>query len=79
MGELGDLFVGAAALVGALASAFVLVWNTVRAGREPKQVAKSAAEETATAVLDAVADGELSPEDLEAINDALRRQRGGST
>jgi hypothetical protein len=79
VGEWGDLLVGAAAFVGALTSAFVLVWNTVRSGREPKQVAKSAAEETASAVLDAVEDGELSPEDVDAINRALRRQRGGGS
>jgi uncharacterized membrane protein len=79
--ELRDLLIAISVLVPALASAFVLVWNTVRSGgRKPEQVARSAAEEAAATVLEAVADGELSEEDLDAIDRALRRTKkdGGS-
>lgn len=77
MSELSDLLVAIAALVPAVASAFVLVWNTVRNGRKPEQVAKSAAEETAALVLDALVDGELSAEELDAIRRSRRDQQGG--
>lgn len=74
---MGELFIGLAALVGSLASAFVLVWNTVRAGRKPEQAAKSAAEQAAAALLQAVADGDLSREDIEQFRRALEQGQGG--
>ena len=72
---MGELFIGLAALVGSLASAFVLVWNTVRGGRRPEQVAKSAAEESAAAVVEALADGQLTADEIEQIRQVLDRQR----
>jgi uncharacterized membrane protein len=69
-----DLLIGIAVLVPALGSTFVLVWTTVVRRDKPEQVARSAAEETATAIVTALADGELSPEDVAAINKALRRR-----
>jgi hypothetical protein len=75
VGELGDLLVGISVLVGSLASAFVLVWNTVRGRDKPEKVAKSAAEESAAAFLDAIADGDLTPEELAQIRRSLSRGR----
>lgn len=74
---MGDFFIGLAALITALSSGFVLIWNTVASGRKPKQVAKSAAEESAAAVVEALADGQLSPEEVEQIRQVLGRQREG--
>lgn len=74
---MGDLFIGLAALITALASSFVLVWNTVTSGRKPKQVAKSAAEESAATVAGAIAKGQLSPEEVEQIRRVLDKQREG--
>jgi len=73
----GDLFIGLAALVTALSSAFALVWTTVRSGRKPEQVAKSAAEESAAAVVEALADGQLTPDEVEQIRQVLGKQREG--
>jgi hypothetical protein len=73
--DLADLLIGIAVLLGAASSAFVLVWNTVRSGHKPGQVAKSAAEESAAAFLDAIADGDLSPEELAQIRRSLSRGR----
>jgi hypothetical protein len=75
--ELRDLLIAISVAVPALASAFVLVWNTVRGAQsKPQQVAKSAAEETAAAIRDALADDDLSEEDVAAIHQALRRRDG---
>lgn len=75
MRDLSDLLIAISVLIPALASAFVLVWNTVRGGRK---VAKTAAEETAAAVLEALKDGNLSAEDMDAINRAIRDRDGAS-
>ena len=81
MGDVADLLIAISTVLGSLASAVVLVWTTVRSGRRPEQVAKQAADETATAVVEALADGQLSKEEVEAIRDALQRRHedgGGS-
>jgi uncharacterized membrane protein len=77
VGGLSDLLGAVSVLVPALGSTFVLVWTSVRKDRRPREVAKSAAEEAAAAVLAALADGDLSEEDVHAIQRALRR--GGAT
>lgn len=74
MSDLSDLITAIAVLVTASSSAFVLVFNTVRSGGKPEKAAKSAAEETARKVLDAVADGELSPEEIAEINRTIREE-----
>jgi hypothetical protein len=68
-----DLLIALSVLVPALGSTFVLVWTNVRKDRRPRQIAKSAAEEAAAAVLAALADGDLSEQDLDTIQRALRR------
>jgi predicted transcriptional regulator len=75
----GDLFIGLAALVTALSSGFALIWTTVRSGRKPEQVAKSAAEESAAAVVEALADGKVSAEEVEQLRQVLDKQREGSS
>ncbi len=75
---MGDLFIGLAALVTALSSGFALIWTTVRSGRKPEQVAKSAAEESAAAVVEALADNQLTPDEVEKIRRVLgKSQEGG--
>ncbi len=85
MSELPDLLVALAALVPALASAFVLVWTTVKRSTKPDDVARSAAESTAAAIAEALADGELTPDEVDTIRRAFdpgdqggRRHRGGT-
>lgn len=76
MSDVKDLLVGLATLVGSLSAAFVLIWNTVvgpRKGRN-EQVARKAATETAEQLLDAVADGEITPEEIDEIKKSLRRE-----
>lgn len=68
---MGDLFIGLAALITALSSGFALIWTTVRSGRKPEKVAKSAAEESAAAIVDALADGKLTPAEIRKIREVL--------
>lgn len=76
MSDLKDLLVGVAILVGSLSSAFVLIWNTVVTPRRGnnKQVARKAATETAEKLLDAVADGEITQEEIADIQKSLREE-----
>jgi hypothetical protein len=73
--DLSDLLVALAALIPALGSTFVLIWSTIRTTRKPDQVdevARSAAETTAAAIVEALADGELSADEADGIVAALR-------
>lgn len=77
MSDIKDLLVGLATLVGSLSAAFVLIWNTVvapRRGTTSETVARKAATETAEKLLDAVADGEITPEEIDEIKESLRRE-----
>lgn len=76
MSDVKDLLVGIATLVGSLSAAFVLIWNTVVAPRRGnnEKVARKAATETADKLLDAVADGEITPEEIDEIKKSLRRE-----
>lgn len=76
MGDVKDLLVGIATLVGSLSAAFVLIWNTVKGPRRNnnEKVARKAATETADKLLDAVADGEITPEEIDEIKKSLRRE-----
>ena len=77
MSDIKDLLVGVATLVGSLSAAFVLIWNTVVANRRGggnKDVARKAATETAEKLLDAVADGEITPDEISDIKKSLRRE-----
>lgn len=67
MGELADLIVALATLLGSVVSAFVLIKNA----RTPKDTVRRAAVDAAEKTLEAVADGELSPEEIEEIKQAL--------
>lgn len=76
MSELSDLLIGVSVLLGAASSAFALIWTTVRSGRKPEQVARSAADEVAAGFLRALADGELSADELtELQRQAMNRDR----
>jgi len=74
--DLKDLLIGIATLVGSLSAAFVLIWNTVVGPRRGnnKEVARKAATETAEKLLDAVADGEITPDEIDDIKNSLRRE-----
>lgn len=75
MSEIPDLLVALATLVGALSSAFVLVYTTIRRERgDNRKAANQAATETAAAVLDAVKDGEITADEIEGIQQTLRRE-----
>lgn len=75
MSDVKDLLVGLATLVGSLSAAFVLIWNTVVGPRKGRnEVARKAATETAEQLLDAVADGEITPEEIDEIKKSLRRE-----
>ena len=76
MSDIKDLLIGIAILTGSLSSAFVLVWNTVRGTRKGRneQVARKAATETAEKILTAVADGEITPDEIDDIQTSLRRE-----
>lgn len=76
MSGIRDLLVGIAILVGSLSSAFVVIWNTVVTPRRGnnKKVARKAATETAEKLLDAISDGEISPEEIADIQKSFRRE-----
>ncbi|TKG58906.1 hypothetical protein [Prauserella endophytica] len=76
MGEVRDLLVAIGSFVGSLASAFVLVWTTVvKPHRDAKQAAKKAAKTTAEKLLAAVADGEITPEEVNDIRNSLEEEQ----
>lgn len=75
MSDIKDLLVGISTLAGSLSAAFVLVWNTVVPRRHSsKKVARRASTETAELLLEAVADGEITPEEIADIRKSLREE-----
>lgn len=78
MSDLSDLLLALAAVIPAIGSTFVLVWTTVRHTRRPghvDEVARTAATSTAAALVEAMADGELSAEEADGIVRALKREQ----
>lgn len=71
MSAFSDAFVGITTGIGTLVSASVLVYRTWFA---PKKASKAAATETAEKLLEALADGELSAEELHEIQRDLREE-----
>lgn len=72
MRDLADLLVAVSTLVGSLAGAIVLVWTSVVAPRrEHKAAAKKAANTVAARLLEALADGEITRDELEGIRRSL--------
>ncbi|PWW50273.1 hypothetical protein [Actinokineospora spheciospongiae] len=74
MDDIAALLVAIGGLLTAGASAFVLVWTTVRTSRRERE---QAAPTVVRDLVDAAADGQLDPEELEAIARKLRDQQGG--
>jgi hypothetical protein len=76
VGDIKDLLVGVSILIGSLSSAFVLIWNTIRPARRGgnKQVARKASKETAIKLLEAVRDGDITPEEIDDIQASLRKE-----
>jgi hypothetical protein len=71
--DVKDLLVGISILIGSLSSAFVLVWNTIIGPkRSTRQAARKAATEAADKLLDAIADGEITPDEIAGIQRSLR-------
>jgi uncharacterized membrane protein len=70
VGEVADLLVAIATLVGSLTSAYVIIRQNRRGSSKQ---ARQAAAEAADKLLDAVADGELDPEEISDIKNSLRR------
>lgn len=69
MSAFSDAFVGITTGIGTLASATVLVYRTFFAS---KRVARKASIETAEKLLEAMADGEITPEEIAEIQRDLR-------
>lgn len=68
MRDLADLLVAVSTLVGSLAGAIVLVWTSVvQPRRDRAAAAKKAAAKATTRLLEALADGEITPEELDSI------------
>ncbi|WP_139794832.1 hypothetical protein [Saccharomonospora piscinae] len=75
MSDVSDLLVAIGTLVSTLAGAFVMVWTSVvQPRREQRAAAQRAASATAARILEALADGELSPEELEEIRGSLEQE-----
>lgn len=74
MGDLATLLTAVAGLITAGGSVFALVWTTVRTSRrERPAAARGTAEELAAAA----ADGDLTPEEIDAVLKRFRRIEGG--
>lgn len=72
MSDLSDLLVAIGTLVGSLGGTFVMVWTSVvQPRREQRAAAKKAASQVASRLLEALADGELSAEELAEIRGSL--------
>lgn len=72
MSGLSDLLVAIGTLVGSLGGTFVMVWTSVvQPRREQRAAAKKAASQVASRLLEALADGELSAEELAEIRGSL--------
>lgn len=77
MSDLPDLLVAIGTLVGSLGGTFVMVWTSVvQPRREQRAAAKKAASQVASRLLEALADGELTREELDDIRDSLENEEG---
>ncbi len=75
MSDLSDLLVAIGTLVGSLGGTFVMVWSSVvQPRREQRAAAKKAASQVASRLLEALADGELSAEELAEIRGSLEEE-----
>lgn len=75
MSDLSDLLVAIGTLVGSLGGTFVMVWTSVvQPRREQRAAAKKAASQVASRLLEALADGELSAEELAEIRGSLEEE-----
>jgi len=73
--DLSDLLVAIGTLVGSLGGTFVMVWTSVvQPRREQRAAAKKAASQVASRLLEALADGELSAEELAEIRGSLEEE-----
>ena len=70
MGEVADLLVAIATLVGSLTSAYVIIRQS---GRRSSTQARAAAKDAADKLLEALADGDVTTEEITDIKDSLRR------
>lgn len=73
MSDFADLLVAIGSLVGTLVSTAVLIHNTW-GKKGTKRAARRASEETATRLLDAIADGTITPDEVETIKQSLREE-----
>ncbi|MBK1785143.1 hypothetical protein [Prauserella cavernicola] len=76
MSEVADLVVAIGGLIGSMVSAYVLLRSHVDRKREPRRVAKRAASSSAAAFLDALADGQITPDEVEELRRALEDEDG---
>lgn len=77
MSDVSDLLVAIGTLVSALAGAFVLVWTSVvQPRRQERTAAKKAANTVASKLLEALADGEITREELDSIRDSIDNGEG---
>lgn len=67
MSELSDLLVAIGTLVSTVGGTVVLVWTSVVQPRRQRDTAQKAARTATTALLDALADGEITPAELSEI------------
>lgn len=75
MSDVSDLLVAISTLLGSLGGTFVMVWSSVvQPRRDQKAAAKKAAGAVASRLLEALADGELSAEELAEIRGSLEEE-----
>lgn len=74
--DLSDLLVAIGSLVTALSGAFALVWTTVvRPRRGSKKAAERAAGDAVAQLLAALADGDLTREEIEDLRGSLEEEQ----
>lgn len=77
MSDVSDLLVAIGTLVSALAGAYVLVWTSVvQPRRRERTTAQKAASSVAARLLEALADGEITREELDSIRDSIDDEEG---
>lgn len=78
VGDLATLLGGIGSLLGGLTSSVALAIGFFRISqRERGRAAESAAERAMDELLDAVADGQVTAEELEQVRRTLRHEEGG--
>lgn len=79
MSELSDLLVAIGTLVSTVGGTVVLVWTSVVQPRRQRDTAQKAARTATTALLDALADGEITPAELSEIRKLSEEEKREGT